>query len=169
MARNATAARPMERKLTTKSIMGEKVNANILQGADSKQLYVIGGIARSTFSGSTDFGPYIGFKGEFIAKRSDGEVFRAPKAFLPEPLQGMIEDQLAQVGETEDGKPAKRQVEFMAIIGIEKDASTIGFKYTVEPVLAAQESDALAGLLERAEAVNPNLLPAPKRRSKKDE
>lgn len=171
----ATAGTGLVRKLSTRTIMGETPRLN--REEKSLDLYVIAGVVRKAEFGSSDMGPWTAFRGEFIAKRlSDGSTFKGVKAFVPQPLQGMLEEALGNVDEggnpiDEEGKRVKKQIEFAAKVGIVADPDTpIGFQYTAENLLDVQESDALGSLLERVAAgTGQSLLPAPKRHRGKKE
>lgn len=167
----------IERKLSSRIIMGNTMNALALNGQKSRDLYVVGGIAKGIRQGESDNGPWVAFRGEFFAKNIETEEqFQAAQCFLPEPLQGLVLGQLGSTDESgrpigDDGKPTGAKVEFVSIVSIEEDKdSALGFRYNARPVLEVKPSDALTGLMERVAVTEPNLLPAPKKsRGKRSE
>lgn len=130
------------KKLTTKGVMGDRVSsADVKDGP--VQLYSIIGICNGFKTGSSQYGDWVGFTGQFEAQRfADGQRFVAPVSFIPEPASGMMLSALEQANKR--GEEANLQFAF--IIGAKKSNAAIGFEYTVEPVLKASQNDMLAEL-----------------------
>ena len=120
-----------------------------LKDGESAMLYSVAGIARDTQQGESQYGPWLAFKGEFVAKLAGkDETIRSPKAFFPSPFDGMLENAISAA--QEDG--TKRPVEFGVQVFIKKDNSVqAGYTYVVQPVVKVKEADALNSLLETIE------------------
>ena len=135
----------IEKKLTTKIVMGKKVNGGLVEKG-AVQLYSIIGVCTGFKTGESQYGGWVGFTGIFEATRfEDGARFTAPVAFIPEPASGMmfagIERALKAGGENADVS-----LRFAFIIGAKPSDKAAGFEYTVEPVMQASQNDALAEL-----------------------
>lgn len=140
------------RKLTSKSIMGER---SARPEAKEKHLYRIAGTAHSLQTGESDFGPWIAFKGNFSALRHDGKFYAAPKAFLPEPMQSMLESEILKA--SADGlTPA---ITFAVDVSIAQADTGVGYEYQCKPVIQA-ENESLS-LLEISLKDKPIQLPPP--------
>lgn len=133
-----------------KKISAKVVVGRIVKPEAPTDLFSIIGIARETITGTTQFGDFVGFAGEFEAINAEtGEVFKAPKAFIPEPAQGMLAAALT----------GNEAVEVGLTIGVKPHSGEMGYEYTCRPLFEAQGTDMLADLRERAKMA----LPAPKK------
>lgn len=130
------------KKITTKLVVGERVtSADVKDGPI--QLYGVIGICTGAKVGESQYGAWVGFTGQFEATRvKDGARFVAPVCFIPEPASSMMNAALDRA--TKNNQEPSIQFAFM--IGAKKSTAAIGFEYTVEPVLAASQNDALEGL-----------------------
>lgn len=145
------------RKLTTKTIMGERV---FRPEEKERYLYRIAGTASGTRTGQTDYGTWIAFIGNFTARRHDGKLYASPRAILPQPMQDMLEAQISI--SLADGLAAA--VSFAVDIFIIQSDSSIGYEYLSRPVLEAQ-NDAMSLLEASFEKVPlPKGLPAPEKK-----
>lgn len=122
------------KKMSAKTIIGK-----IEPPEKQTDLFAIYGVATGTKTGSSTFGDWLAFIGDFEGVHMEsGEVNRSPVCFLPEPAQGMLEAALLK---NENG------VEFSFIIGVKPNkTSTTGYEYTVKPVVASKQNDALEKL-----------------------
>jgi len=138
------------KKLSSKSIIGnvkkiafaefyldndlEKLNP---EGKSELSLYTIYGVCSGIKTGTTDNGEWISFEGEFKATRDhDGEVFRAPRAFLMEPAAGMLQAAL-EVGDT---------IELAFNVSMVPANNAYGYEYRCSQLLEVKETDAIAAL-----------------------
>ncbi len=140
------------RKISIAKVVGE-----VEKPADSKAvpLMIVAGTAIGTKEGSSDFGPYIGLKGEFAAVNvGTGERFVATICYLPEPAL------LPVIVELE--KEGVRSVAFSYLISAIRNKTPVGYEYTAEPTTEPKESDPLQALLDQAVNRASKLLPAPK-------
>lgn len=122
------------KKMSAKTIVGK-----IEPPEKQVDLFAIYGVATGTKTGSSNFGDWLAFTGDFEGiDIATGEVSRSPVCFLPEPGQGMLEAALLK---NDNG------IEFSFIVGVKPNkASTTGYEYTVKPVVASKQNDALEKL-----------------------
>lgn len=120
-------------------------------------LFTVIGVAEEMETGQTQMGDYTAFIGSFQATKTDGEVFRSKKLFLPDLAADAVADALTTAG---GGK-----VEFAFKIGMRRvvkknaqgEETGAGYEYTMTPLLEIDEaSDPLAHLQNKIAA-----LPAP--------
>ena len=116
-------------------------------------LFRVLGRAVGVKTGTTDFGDFVAFTGDFRATViATGEVFRSSKVFLPESVVGMLQ---AAMQESNAG------VEFAFDIGAVEANTPTGYQYTVKSLIETpEESDPLANLLALVKNSAP-ALPAP--------
>lgn len=133
------------KKMSAKTLIGK-----IDPPEKQVDLFAVYGVATGTKNGTSTFGDWLAFIGDFEGVEIvTGEISRSPVCFLPEPAQGMLE---AALMKNENG------VEFSFIIGIKPNAkSTTGYEYTVKPVVASKQNDAL----EKLRGATTLALPAP--------
>lgn len=140
-------------KLSLKSLKAQPPKNSLKEG-EAHDIAVIYGIAGKAEAVQTSFGDSTRFVGDFKGKNlATGEVQRSTKTFLP----GIVEEMLAQAVEEHEGA----NVEFGFVIGVEfSEKGSMGYAYTVRPVTAVKESDALKHLEDSVEA-KLKALPAP--------
>lgn len=139
------------RKAAPKTVMGGKIPAP----EDRTLLYSVFGTANDTKVGESNFGAWVGFRGEFeILRAHDQQQFITMVVFIPEPLQGML---LHALGARED---KSKGIDFAMHIYIKPANNAYGYEYEPVSVIQHKTSDKLAEL--RA-IVHQNLkaLPAP--------
>lgn len=107
----------------------------------------IAGIASGTKTGTSNFGPWTAATGDFIAINAEtGEEFRSGICFMPSTAMSLIEGALAQSPEG---------VEFAFDFGVKEADNSVGYEYTVKPVIKAKESEAMTSLLAKVAAASP--------------
>jgi len=105
------------------------------------------GIANGVRTGTSNFGAWEAVRGDFYAVNLlTGEEFRSGQCFMPNTAISLVTGALA-------GSPDG--VEFAFDFGVKANDSTVGYEYTVKPVVKAKESEAMTSLLERANAAAP--------------
>lgn len=116
------------------------------------------GIARSYKAGTSEFGDFIKFAGDFEAVRaSDGETFRSARAIFPAIFADSLQTAI-------DGDTEHAGVQFAAELGVRGADNNVGYEWTIKPIgNVSGSADPLAML--RAEAVK--TLPAPEKKGKK--
>jgi hypothetical protein len=136
------------KKLSTKTIIG-KITRDMIPAKGMLPLYRVVGIAMGTKTGETNYGMFVGFRGNFKATRiEDGAVFHSPVCFLPQ----MASDLLLPVVENDQSGMG---VQFGFDIGIRAAETATGYEYAVNPLVENTNSlDALEGSLPK--------LPSPK-------
>lgn len=143
-----TTKTALPKKLSAKAICGnlkkmvmDGIKAETLKNGDTIELFDVMGVARDTMTGVSDFGDWIGFKGDFQAIRTtDGQRFRSGKCFLPEGASDLIEA----------AQPSKeKEIAFAFRIGlIVDDTANTLYEYTVESPLEPEQNDAIKRLEE---------------------
>lgn len=102
------------------------------------------GSVRKVEVGTTQFGEFIAFSGEFRGWDIEGEEAMGVKAFLPSPLDEMLAAQVRDVQSTEGN--SNKSVEFGADLFVVPDDTEVGYKYVIKPLLEAKASDPVAAL-----------------------
>lgn len=141
------------KKISAKNVMGGKVE----KPTKATELYTLIGVVDGIKTGSTDYGEYIKFLGQFKAIRSaDRQEYFATAAFLPNPAQEMLVSAI----ESAQANDPQASIEIAYVIGVKPADNAVGYEYTVKPLLS-QKADALAALESRIAAKVPALA-APK-------
>lgn len=136
------------KKISTKTVIGKIAKADI-PAKGMKPLYRVVGIAQGTKVGESNYGGFVGFRGNFKATRiSDNEVIHSAVAFLPQ----MATDLLLPAVESDQSGMG---VQFGFDIGIKAAETATGYEYTVTPLVEN------ANTLDALEAGLPKL-PSPK-------
>jgi len=104
------------------------------------------GMARKYDIGTSTYGDYLKFYGEFQAIDLDsGEISMGAVAFLPSPIDALLKAQIDALSEE-----GKRPVEFAFDISVIPDSKTeVGFQYRVSTLEETKVSDPLAALAAR--------------------
>lgn len=142
------------RKLTTLTILGEKMRRPAVK---EEYLYRITGTITGIKTGETQYGNWVGFKGNFVARRHDGKLFAAPAAFVPQPMQDMFEAAIL----TQEAEGLVASVRFGLDVSVLQADSSVGFEYKCVPVIemASEGQSLLEATLEETPLPK---LPAPK-------
>lgn len=91
-------------------------------------LYRVGGVVAGYFTGETGNGEWTGFRGLFVAQKSDGTVYEANAAFFPAQIAAQLRERLEAGGE---------EIEVSAdIFAAESDKNAAGFSYMCEPIIS---------------------------------
>lgn len=139
------------KKMSTKNVISnpKEVLRLIDKDGEVKEIYKILGIVTGYKPGEGDYGSYVAFAGQFHAVNTvTGEEFESGKAFLPEPLPGMIQAALANAD----------NVEFALSVSMKRrDDLGVGYEYLVSPIVDTKRADPLAHLKAAVKAA----LPAP--------
>jgi len=153
-------------KITLKAIGAQPRPHTLTERTLVAEVY---GSARRYSVGSTTFGSFVKFHGDFEATNStSGEAFRSPALLLPELAQELIVSALNNAGATASkiksaeskaitGESASSAVDFaFAIICVPiayDSPSTTGYKYQIEPIVEPTGADPLAALRDRVKGV----------------
>lgn len=129
---------------------------------EPRDLYTIFGTASGTATGESDFGPFMEFTGTFEAIRlEDRERFAGTRAFLQQPAQDMLFNQLKKI----QAQDPNASVTFAFQVGVKPSLKWLAsgdgtsYEYTVKSYFRVQRHDALAEL--RASVMQ--CLPAPQK------
>lgn len=146
----ASSQMNLVKKLSAKSIIGNvmaqfpknKETGKPEVGTELK-LYRIYGIANAIKIGQSTFGDWTAFHGQFEAVAEEsGQVFRGGQCFLPEVAEVLLAPVVMK-------QPEGAGVQFAFDIGARitkgKIEGEVSYEYTVKPVIAMAENDALAG------------------------
>lgn len=130
----------MLKKLSPKTIMGEKIEAP----EENTLLYTIFGVAKGVRSGESMYGPWTSLVGTFeVIRASDQKVFQGAQCFVPEPFQSMIAENLRS-GEVDS-------VEFsIHVILKPRPDLPVQYEYIGEQIADVQTADPLAALRKLA-------------------
>lgn len=145
------------RKITLATI-GAKPDFELLMKADGKRkdLADIYGVATKAKPGTSDYGPYVAFLGQFRAVNLETkQVYESSKAIFPQFIEEELFGALGQGGETPN-------VEFAMRISAkyDKDAAT-KYVYDMKPIIPPRENAQFSALESRVKE-SAKLLPAPK-------
>lgn len=141
------------KKITIKDVCG-----TVQKPESATTLMRVVGIAKDFDTGTTTFGEFIKFKGQFRAINiATGEAFDSGAMILPDIANNLIFGALSSEG--------ANAVEFAFDLAIKPSKSPTGYDYTVQSLIESKEADPLSALL----AVAPDLpaLPAPEKPAKK--
>ena len=136
------------RKITNKVLFSSGGNKPRLPVDDKgnpvaiKRLGTVMGIARSVKSGDHDFGPWTKLVGQFEAHTHDGRTVQSPHCILPEPIQTMIAESLAD--------DATDSVQFAVHVNMVAADTAVGYEYQTETVVDTGRADPLADLRSKA-------------------
>ncbi len=140
------------RKISAKAVLG----ASPEKPKKAINLFTVIGIAQGVQTGTTDYGEWTALKGQFEATNKEtGEVFQAPKCFLPDPLNGMIAATLQETDE--EGNRVNSSVQFAVEVGVKPADTATGYEYTTKEIVESNEADPLAALRDAVTKA----LPAP--------
>jgi hypothetical protein len=151
----------VEKKLSPKVIMHPtKIGKKLFEekGEKTVDLFQIGGVITSMKSGSSQYGDFIAFVGEFRSINCEtGEVKNAKKVFLPSILTEELSEKIAKA----DGKP----VEFLTTVGIkanDDERGGLGYAYYAKYHLKPEQKDALEDMFKELPRIAPKALPSSK-------
>lgn len=148
----ATAAKSqLQKKLTPKTLgysktkLQELMFTSGMKEGDEKPLYKIVGVISSYRIGSSDFGAWTKFIGEFQAiDELTGEVHVGSAALFPQFLSDMIMGKLGAMEGTQ-------AIEFAAQIGFQRqEDSATGYVFTARPLVEFTQSNRMQALLKAA-------------------
>lgn len=139
------------KKISPATIAKEKLVRLDVDGASKEVvLYDVYGVIAKTKSGTTDKGEWISFVGDVEAVTPDGEIFRAPRVFLAQPMEDMLFSALMQAKEADEGAT----IQFAARVSIVKPTpgkpSMTGYEYRVTPLVQAEDSNPMKALRDQA-------------------
>lgn len=135
-------------KISIGKIFGDKLKKReirIEEGVTVMLMRVLGQ-AVGTKTGTSNYGPWIAFLGQFLAINliNGGKKFQSGKIFFPQ----TITDMLYATMQTAEGP-----VEFAFDIGVKAAPTPVGYEFVVKPLLEASKSDPLAALEARISGV----------------
>lgn len=131
----------MLKKLGAKQIIGDvkkTVKTYCANDGDKVTLYTIFGIANGIKTGTTNYGEWVSFQGQFEASNYvDGQSYASNQAFIVEPLQSML---MAALKKSDT-------VQFAITVDVKRrDDLAQGYEYLPTPHIQTQENDPLAHL-----------------------
>jgi hypothetical protein len=147
----------MLKKLGAKQILGDVkavVAALCHEDKATADVYSIYGSTNGIKTGTTQYGEFTAFQGQFEAiNYYSGEKFAAIQCFIPEPLQTLIKAAMQE----------HDKVEFAFTVSVKRrDDLKEGYEYLVTPHKEAQEADPLEKLRTLIPSPKPHALEAPK-------
>lgn len=148
---------PNETQLISK-IAPRSVCGRIAKPSKAEVLFNVYGVASGFMSGESNYGPWECLTGNFEAVNlQTGEVFQSPRAFLPRVAHGMI---VAQFKQGKEGVA----VRFALEVGVKPADTSVGYEYTVAPLVKPEEDDALMELRQEVKTHGARL-EGPKKKS----
>ena len=136
-------------KITTKKIGIQPQRTNKPELGKKHMLATLIGIARDYKLGTSEYGEFAKFNGDFEAVRtSDGEVFRSARLILPP----IFADSLRERLDADNGEGgSKSGVQFAVEIGVVGSDVAIGYEWTLAPIgKVSGSADPLAALRDEA-------------------
>lgn len=135
-------------KLTIKTLKAQPASGSI---TEPKMIATLYGRCNDKKVGTSDYGEFVRFKGEFEGVNADtGETYRAGAMIVPGILESLLDSAIA-VNEN-------NAVDFAVEVWVEpSERSMTGYTYSIKPLIQPEESDALAELRNLAKGK----LPAP--------
>lgn len=129
------------KKLGAKQIMGnvkKAVQDYCPNDGDKVTLYTVFGVANGIKTGTTNYGQWTAFQGQFEAQNHvDQNAYASNQAFIPEPLQSMLVSALEK----------SDTVQFAITVDVKRrDDLNVGYEFLPTPHIQAQENDPLAHL-----------------------
>lgn len=123
-------------KITLKTIGCQPKPNSVQKMATLATIY---GIAQRYKIGTSNYGEFTKFQGDFEAVRvADGETFRSAALLLPPIIGDMLRATVDKADDT--------GVQFGVEIGVKPSDVPIGYEYSVKPVFKTDAADALAHL-----------------------
>lgn len=140
---DAVRTAQLKKKISVKTVFGKPDSRLIWEGGKDFSLpcvRVVGSVNKLR-TGQGDFGPWVAFKGSFIAVNlQTGESFKGSELFLPEVASDLIENAVIDA----DGATVNIAFDIEAIRGRDEDS----FEYTARPHMEVEESDPLLMLAQ---------------------
>lgn len=126
----ADFAPDVEKKLSAKIIVGKRIGK-----IDAPQdLFTVIGIATGTKTGQSNYGEWVGLRGQFeVVRADDGKVLHAPLMILPDAAMAMI-------------PPFALPCEFAFRVRVVPSLNGAGFEYEVTALVGPRSHDPLAEL-----------------------
>lgn len=132
-------------KITVKTIKAQPAKGSV---KDAQMIATLYGRCTSKSAGTSDFGEFIRFKGEFEGVNADtGEQYRAGVLIVPKVLESMLDGAITP--DSDDNA-----VDFAVEVWVEPADTMTGYTYNIKPLIEPSESDALSQIRQQA-------LPAP--------
>lgn len=143
-------------KLSIKTAVGDTKQFKAFE-KQTPVLRVIG-LVRAKETGTTTYGDFVRFKGEFHATNLlTGEASVSAVCFLPSPVDQMLADVLNGRAEGD-----KNPVEFGFDIDVLPDPATeVGYQYRVRTLVEAKQSDPMEDLMAKLNSAAPLAIAAP--------
>jgi hypothetical protein len=119
-----------EKKLSAKIIVGKRIGK-----IDApKDLFTVIGIATGTKTGQSNYGEWVGLRGQFeVTRCDDGKVLHAPLMILPDLALALIPFYMLPC-------------EFAFLVKVVPSANGAGFEYAVDSIVTPRPHDPLAEL-----------------------
>lgn len=128
-----------------------------------RDLYIVFGTADGTRSGTSQYGDWVSFTGEFEARRfSDGRVFKSNECILQKPADALLLNALRDIKKRDPGA----SVSFAFTIGVRTSQRWVdtnegnSYEYTIRSQIGVTRADPLAHLRNTVRHALP--APAPK-------
>jgi hypothetical protein len=139
------------KKITAKTVLGD---VKKIAFGDDKQLEKgfpamrVLGVVRNVQTGTSDYGDWVKFKGSFKATNLlTGEEFNSSALMLPEVASDLLDTAIQSVGDDFES------IECAFDIGLKGADTSIGYEYTVTPLVEMSTSDPIVALEKQLPAM----------------
>ena len=156
------------KKLSARDILGSVVSVvSEMEIGDRKDAYAVAGICEGYETGTSTYGEWTRFCGDLQGVNYiTGEIFRAPKAHVPDVLEMLILDGVKENSEVIGSKCTKNtqyyrldnSLEFSFKVAIERldndESGAVKYRYIPQPMIDIAPNNAIAHLIQ-------HILPGP--------
>lgn len=121
------------KKITCRSVCG------IIKKFPEGKLFDLVGNVSECKEGQSDYGPYTIFKGDFMAIRADGTIYRSRSLLMPEIAEELILSGFEQAKDDDDGGFINLSIG-IRLTKIVDENSTVGYIYGVEALIQMEDN-----------------------------
>lgn len=152
----------ISKKFAMRDVISQKEARKIAEDNEGTAVNVVRvvGEVKKFQSGQSNYGEWVAAIGNHaVTDLRTGEEIRTPKIFLPDAAMNLLEGSMPDTG----------SMAYAFDIGIQEPTgtSTVGYEYTVTPLIEPAENDPLTALMASVEQSSPLALPDAKKASKK--
>lgn len=135
MAKKQTTNKPAEKAEEIKTEYVRKLGTQTLKDLPIGEKAVLGGICRGYQVGTSTYGDYVAFKGDF-EMTFEGHRLRAPKCFLPEVGENLLREAVEnQVMEGDESPQVAFAIEIIKSPIEKKTKDDRGYEWRISPLI----------------------------------
>lgn len=98
------------------------------------------GLVHGYSLGTTNYGDFYKFSGNFAAINADGEEFRSPICIVPSPADELLKNAV----DSANGSPVQMAFDIHAV----QDSGDRGYKFQITPLMQQEQGDPLDALMQ---------------------